>query len=246
MYNIFRTWMHRYFADEEAVLLVLLLAAAVVVLMTMGSILAPMIAAVIIAFMLEGMVARLRSWGLGHIWAVIITSLVFIGSLVLVILVLLPVLWQQLVRLISEVPGMFGEWRDVLLLLPQRYPNLITENQVDELLRVFTTRLGQLGQSILTFSVAKLPVLVGVLIYLVLVPILVFFFLKDGRKIVGWLAAFLPTNRPVMTKIWAEMNLQIANYVRGKVIEIISVTWCSSCWGSTTRCCWRWRWGCPC
>ena len=37
---------------------------------------------------------------------------------------------------------------------------------------------------------------------------------------IEWLATVLPQERPVMRKIWREMNEQIANYVRGKVIEI--------------------------
>lgn len=223
MVNIFRIWINRYLADEEAVLLLVLLVASVILVMTMGDILAPFIAASIIAFMLEGMVARLRRWGVNHIAAVSITTLVFIVLLVVTIVIVLPVLWQQLSRLITEVPGMFSAWRKVLLLLPERYPTLITEYQVDELVRMSTSRLGDVGQRVLQFSVAQLPVLITVLVYLVLVPILVFFLLKDGEKIGRWLAAFLPTNRPAMTRIWLEMNLQIANYVRGKVIEILIV-----------------------
>jgi len=71
--------------------------------------------------------------------------------------------------------------------------------------------------------VTNLPVLVTVLVYLILVPILVFFFLKDSDAIIEWAASFLPKERPVMSKIWHEMNDQIANYVRGKVMEIFIV-----------------------
>jgi putative permease len=55
------------------------------------------------------------------------------------------------------------------------------------------------------------------------VPLLVFFFLKDAKGMLGWVGSFLPAKRPVMSEIWTEMNLQIANYVRGKVTEIIVV-----------------------
>ena len=44
----------------------------------------------------------------------------------------------------------------------------------------------------------------------------------------NWIASVLPKERPVMTQIWGEMNLQIANYVRGKVIEIVIVGLVSS------------------
>jgi putative permease len=59
------------------------------------------------------------------------------------------------------------------------------------------------------------------MIYLVLVPILVFFFLKDRELIGRWFRSYLPTERALLSHVAQEMNLQIANYIRGKVIEII-------------------------
>ncbi|GAB1261404.1 AI-2E family transporter [Aurantivibrio plasticivorans] len=223
MYSIFRNWINRYFADEEAVLLVLIMIGAVIVLMTMGDILAPMIASMIIAFLMEGMVARLRGWGVPHLVAVSLASIVFVGALAVIMLVLLPGLWQQLTRLMTDVPRMFGEWQSVVLLLPQKYPNIVSEPQIAQLMEAIAKRIGDFGQQVVSFSVTRLPILAAVIVYLVLVPILVFFFLKDGRKVLRFVASFLPNERPVMTKIGLEMNQQIANYVRGKVIEILLV-----------------------
>ena len=50
MLTVFRTWMERYFADEEAVLVALILIVSIFVIVTFGVVLAPMITAVIIAF----------------------------------------------------------------------------------------------------------------------------------------------------------------------------------------------------
>ncbi|GAB1264642.1 AI-2E family transporter [Aurantivibrio infirmus] len=224
MINIFRNWMNRYFADEEAVLVVILLAAAVVLMMTLGDILAPIIASVIIAFLMEGMVARLKGIGVPHIVAVVIALLVVVGAIIVLLFVLLPGMWNQISNLVAEVPGMVSEMRRVALLLPEQYPNVFSESFVDESITNTNRQLSTFSNSVLSFSVAKLPLLIAVAIYIVLVPILVFFFLKDGKKILSWLGRFLPNNRPVMTQIWVEMNIQIANYVRGKAIEILIVT----------------------
>ena len=64
-------------------------------------------------------------------------------------------------------------------------------------------------------------VLVSVMIYLVLVPILVFFFLEDREQIGQWFRSYLPRERSLITQVAQEMNQQIANYIRGKFIEII-------------------------
>src|SRR5690606_10709611 len=101
---------------------------------------------------------------------------------------------------------------------------LVSEEQVEKLMVATTNELGRLGQGLVSFSVSSLPVLMAVLVYFVLVPILVFFFLKDSDLIMRWITGFLPNKRPMMSKIWQEMNQQIANYVRGKFIEILIIS----------------------
>lgn len=228
MIRIFNRWIERYFADEEAVLLAVMIVVGLAIVLYMGVVLAPMMAAVIIAFLMQGVVERFKLWGMRHIAAVTLAFLILAGSIVVGLLYILPALWHQVVNLFSEAPRMLKEGQELLLLLPQKYPAMITEMQVKELTGGLRAELAQVGQTILSFSIAQLPILVAVLIYVVLVPILVFFFLKDGREMVVWFENFLPRERPVMQQIWHEMNIQIANYVRGKVIEIVIVAGVSS------------------
>ena len=223
MLNILRGWVDRYFGEEEAVLLMLILVASLVVVLTMGSVLAPAIAGLIIAFLLQGLVDRLKSWRMPHWLAVSVATFVLVALLAITFFYLMPVLWQQLVRLVGEVPGMLTEGQQLLSLLPEKYPNLLTDIQVQNIMDTVGRELGGMGQDVLSFSVSSLPLVAGVLIYLILVPILVFFFLKDSDQILAWMSAFLPKQRPMMSQIWHEMNDQVANYVRGKVIEILVV-----------------------
>lgn len=227
MLTILRSWIARYFSDEEAVLLLVLLGVGLLIVLTMGDILAPMIASIIIAFLMQGMVVRLRQWGLPHSLAVLLTFCTLIAGLAAIMLGLVPIFWRQATRFFAELPRMLREWQELMLVLPERYPNLISKEQVEQMMSVTSAELGYMGQNILSFSVSNLPILVTVLIYFVLVPILVFFFLKDSRILIGWFAGFLPRHRPLMSKIWQEMNQQFANYVRGKVIEIFIVGTCS-------------------
>jgi putative permease len=68
-----------------------------------------------------------------------------------------------------------------------------------------------------------------------IVPFLILFFLKDKVLILQWISGFLPDNRDLSTEVWREVNRQIANYIRGKIWEIIIVWWSHSspyfpCW----------------
>ncbi len=65
-------------------------------------------------------------------------------------------------------------------------------------------------------------------VYLVLVPLMVFFLLKDKEQMLNAVRRVLPRNRGLAGQVWKEMNQQITNYIRGKVLEMIVVgiaTW---------------------
>lgn len=228
MFVVFQNWMERYFADEEAVLVAVLLVVGFAIVIQLGVVLAPMITAVIIAFMMQGVVAKLKVWGVRHSVAVTLAFLLLAGSLIVGLIYIVPAIWHQAHLLVRETPRMLQDGQELLLLLPEAYPALASEAQVTELINVLRVRLGVAGQTLLSISFAQIPVIIAVLIYLVLVPILVFFFLKDSEQMLAWASSMLPKKRPVMRQIWGEMNQQIANYVRGKFIEIVIVAGVSS------------------
>ncbi len=221
MIKVLRDWLHRYFSDEQAVVLAVLLILGFAAVLTLGGMLAPVLTGLVLAFLMQGLVTALVRLRLPHIVAVGLVFALFMSLLGLFLLVLMPLLWQQLSNLFNELPRMLGEWQSLLLLLPQRYPNLITDAQVLELIEAMRGEVGKFGQWALSFSLSSLPVLVSVMIYLVLVPILVFFFLKDSQLIAAWFRGYLPRERALITQVAQEMNQQIANYIRGKFIEII-------------------------
>lgn len=221
MIKVLRDWLHRYFSDEQAVVLAVLLILGFAGVLTLGGMMAPVLTGLVLAFLMQGVVTGLVRLRLPKIVAVWLVFALFLSLLGLFLLVLMPLVWRQLSNLFNELPRMLGEWQALFLLLPERYPNLISDAQVLELIESVRGELGKFGQWALSFSLASLPVLAGAMIYLVLVPILVFFFLKDSQLIGVWFRGYLPRERTLITQVAQEMNQQIANYIRGKFIEII-------------------------
>lgn len=221
MLKVLRDWLQRYFSDEEAVVLAVLLILGFTLVLSLGGMLAPVLAGLVLAFLMQGLVNAFERLHLPQLAAVWIVFTLFMGLLALFMLVLMPLLWQQLITLFNELPRMLGEWQSLLLLLPERYPHLVSEEQVLQAIEAARGEIGQFGQWALGFSLSSLPLLVNILIYLVLVPILVFFFLKDRQLIGGWFRGYLPSERTLITQVAHEMNQQIANYIRGKAIEIL-------------------------
>lgn len=221
MRNFFKGFLDRYFHDEEAVIFTLILLTSLVILLTLGSIIAPLIAALILAYLLQGLVGTLQRLGLNYFWAVVIVYALFISAFSAVLLLLLPQAWRQAALLVNELPRLISEGQSLLLLLPESYPNLLTEIQIQEFIRGLRGELALFGQYVVSYSIASIPNIFSWLIFIILVPVLVFFMMKDKVVLVEWVAGLLPRHRPLMRKIWQEMDLQVANYVRGKALEIV-------------------------
>ena len=220
MFKVLRDWIQRYFSDEEAVVLAVLLFLAFTAVLTLGGMLAPVLAGMVLAYLMQGLVVTLERLRVPGGAAVGLVFALFMGVLLVFIIVVVPLLWHQLITLFNELPGMLAKWQSLLLLLPERYPHLVSDEQVLQAIEVARGEIGKFGQWALTFSLSSLPLLVNIMIYLVLVPILVFFFLKDREMIGQWVRGYLPRERALITRVAHEMNRQIANYIRGKVIEI--------------------------
>ena len=223
MLDFISRWYRRYFTDPQASLLVVLLVVGVVILATMGKMLAPLLAALVIAYLLEGAIYKLQKKKMPRIWAVNLVYLLFVAFMMFILLVLLPILSRQVSQFFKEVPEMIGNGQALLLRLPEQYPELISVEYVEELIFTIQGALSDLGQSVLSVSVASIPAIISILVYLILVPLMIFFFLKDKAMILGWMGRFLPKERQLVNEIWTEMDGQIGNYIRGKSNEILIV-----------------------
>jgi putative permease len=213
----------RYFSDPEAVILAVLLLVSTLVVVYFGGMLAPVIASLVIAFLLEGLVRLFERMRLPRTLSVWLVFSLFMAVLLLVLFGLMPLLSQQLTQLVADLPRMVANGQNVLMQLPERYPQLISMEQLDQLNASIRAEIAALGQSLVSYSLASIVGVLTILVYLVLMPLLVFFFLKDKQLILAWLSRYLPRQRGLTNRVWADVEVQIANYVRGKFIEVVIV-----------------------
>jgi putative permease len=216
-------WLRRQLADPQIVALTLIVVLLALFVWLFGQMLAPLLASLVIAYLLNSLASGLRARGLPHNVAVLFVFTLFLAILWACFFWLAPLLTRQMAQLFQQVPYMVAEVQQALLQLPQKYPNYVSEQQIRDVFAGFNAELIRFGQRLLSFSVASLMTLFVILIYLVLVPLLVFFLLKDKDLIIGWMAGFLPKDRRLTNEVWTEVDNQIGNYVRGKLVEILIV-----------------------
>jgi len=227
MIKLLNDWYNKNFNDPQVAILAILLLLSATILFFFGDILAPLLAAIMIAYLLDGAVTFLKKKGCPKFIAIGITFSLFVIVLLIVLFILAPLLFQQTTQFVLEVPKMLAQGQALLMQLPEKYPNVISSNQVSNLLIEIRTQITDLSQAIVTFSLSSVSDLLTFMVYLIIVPLLIFFFLKDKNEILKWFGFFLPSDRKLVSKVWNEMNGKIAGYVRGKFLEIVLV-WVTS------------------
>ena len=223
MVNLFTDWYKRKFSDPHAVTLMVILICAFLFIYFFSNLLMPVFVAIALAFLLDLPVNKLVVLGFSRTSAVVTVLTSFVGVSLIGFLGLTPVIWQQSSNLLQEVPHMVSEGQSYLLTLPERYPEIITVEQIDTVIKMVNEKFIEWGQVILKASLNSLSDLVALIIYFILVPLMVFFFLKDKKDLLASFSAFLPRDRRMASQVGNEMNQQIMNYIRGKVIEILII-----------------------
>jgi len=223
MNQLIRTWIHRYFSNPQMAILWLLLIVGFALVLLLGEMLAPVLAAIVIAYLLEGVITLLARRRVPRKAAVLIVFIFFMICLMALLVVLLPLASHQVGQLIQQLPAMFAKGQHLLMQLPEKYPDYITVVQVRQITGSLSSQITGFAQNIVSFSLASVRGIISAIIYLILVPLMVFFFLMDKQVIIDWVKSFLPDNRGLAREVWLEVNRQFANYVRGKIMEIIIV-----------------------
>ena len=218
-----RSWFERHLADPQVMGLAIVLVAGFFIVFLTGEMLAPVIASIIIAYLLEGLVGVFQRNGLPRLVAVLLVFLIFIAFMAFVTFALLPLLSRQTTQLFQLLPDMLTSGQSALMRLPQRYPELFSEAQIRDLIDSIRVEALSYGQQVVSLSVSSVVSVITIAVYVILMPLLVFFFLKDKDRIVRWIVQFLPHDRGLLSQVWVEVDRQIGNYVRGKFIEIVII-----------------------
>jgi len=227
MINILKQWYQRYFTDPQTVIFAFILIIGFLLIVVMNAHLMPILIGIIIAYLFEGLVVRMGQINLNRSIAASFATALILTAIILTLFVLLPLLSKQLSELIRDMPLMLGKGQQLLSQLPQQYPDYVSTQQVEELLSFMRTEVTTLGQRVVSLSLASVVGVITFFVYLILLPLMVFFFLKDKELILGWLGGFLPDERRLVREVWADLDVKIASYVRGKFLEIL-IIWITS------------------
>lgn len=224
MFEMLQNWYRQRFNDPQIIALLAILLTGFGIIYFFSGLLMPLLIAIVLAYLLEWPIRFLSNrLNFPRILSLALVLGGFISLSIFLFVVLLPRLWHQAVNFLKDLPSMFNLLNIWLAELPEHYPELIDYATLDTLMNSLRGRILGFGDSLLAFSWNSIVSMVEIGIYAFLVPLMVFFLLKDKAIFIGSTLRFLPKNRLLAVRVWSEMQQQIANYIRGKFLEILIV-----------------------
>ena len=206
------------------------------ILWLLSPILAPFLAAAILAYILAPLVAKMEAKGVSRAVGSGFAVLALLLAVVLLMLIVLPLFYKEIAQLVELFPG-FAEqlktrvvpWLNekfgiAISIDPSTLRQFITDNLSDA--------SGIAKKLFSSASVGGLAV-VGFLINLLLIPVVLFYVLRDWKQLVGHVDGLIPRNmHPTVSGIATEIDAVLSEFLRGQVsvMLIMSIYYVLGLW----------------
>ena len=218
MRDFLNKFFNRFFSNEESIYFAILLVTSFGFIIYFGKVLLPVIISLVIAFLLNGLMRSLISFSLSRKVAFSITLIVFFGFY-LSLFMALPSLGAQINNLLQNLPSIVASFQETLSIMNDYFSEedleVIFSNLSSQISILLSSALGQLAGTV--------SLMFNAILYAIMIPLMVFFFLKDKEELLPLAASVLPKENDFMKTVFAEMNGQLFNYVTGKFIEMLIV-----------------------
>ncbi len=191
-------------------------------------ILSPFLIGVLLAYLGDPLVDRLERWKLSRTWGVIAVFALFSLLLAISLLVLVPLLGKQLMRLYELAPQMI-DWAQHQA-LPWVQAQLGLNDgfwRFDQLKAAFSEHLGKTGDivgKVLARVTSSGLALLAWLANLLLIPVVSFYLMRDWDLMVAKLRGLLPRNREgLVVKLAGECHEVLGAFLRGQLLVMLAL-----------------------
>ena len=191
-------------------------------------ILTPFLVAIVLAYMFDPVVDRLERLGFSRTWGTITVFTLFTVILMTLLLVLVPLLAKQLLKLYQLAPQVLDWLQHTAMPWVQAKLGLSDSFwKFDKIKAAITENMGQATDIVgivLSQATASSLVLIGLLANLVLIPVVAFYLLRDWNIMMARIRDLLPRSRAdQIVSLAKECHDVLGAFVRGQLLVMLAL-----------------------
>lgn len=191
----------------------------------LAPILAPFVAAAILAYICNPLVARLCKKKMPRTAAVVLVMSGLLLASILLLLIMLPLLQTEIALLVQRVPQWLNAARDNLSPLLQQWFGADVELDMDALKSALLSgwqNSDGAGMSLLPLLGAGGSALLAQLLSLLLIPLAMFYLLRDWNELLARVDALIPRHwQKLVDQIARESDRVLAEFLRGQIAVML-------------------------
>ena len=236
------SWFWRWFLNNKIVtmLLIVLLSLLILLVFTkvsylfkpfwqfLGVVGLPIIMAGIFYYLMNPLVDYFEKRNVPRIWSIIALFILVVALIIWGIVVIVPKIQEQTISFADNFPQYIEtvkEKTDEILANPIFSQIRV---QLENAGTKVENSIGDILKNISTFTFQGLGSFFGavatVVVALITMPFILFYLLKDGKKLPPYLMKFLPTKiRKPTLQVLSEVNDQVSSYIRGQLTVAFAV-----------------------
>lgn len=199
---------------------VIALVAFVLFLVLLSDILLPFVLGMAVAYFLDPVADRMEAAGINRTTATAIIIGLFLVLVILAVILLVPVIIDQFVGLLNNLPGYYQSLHDFLLPFIDRFVDIPALQQSAEFKQTVGQYVGEAVKSLGSISkniVGGGLALVNMVMLLVISPVVAFYLLRDWDHIVARIDSWLPKKNAGQVRMLAKhIDDVLAGFVRGQ------------------------------
>ena len=218
MQSLLNKFLKRFFSNEESIYFAILLVCSFLFIIFFGNVLLPVIISIVIAFLLNGLMTGFENLKVSQNLSLTLTLIVFFGFY-LSLFMALPSIGTEINNLIQNLPSIVSSFQQTLM----EMNNYFSEEDIDLIFANLSNQINTLLSSALGQLAGTITLMFNAILYAIMIPLMVFFFLKDKNELLPIASFFLPKENGFMQSVFSEMNDQLFNYVTGKALEMIII-----------------------
>jgi predicted PurR-regulated permease PerM len=192
-----------------------------------SAVLTPIVISFILYYLLDPIIDFLESKKIKRIWGIILVYLLILGLLTLLFIWLIPNLQEQFMNLIESIPELFDT---VTNFLRDFLNNFIQNPQQEDALNQFLSFFENIETNFMDYITegisgvgSVISSVTNVFIIILMVPIILFFLLKDGSQFIrSFMTKMPPGGRKDVTSILRAIDTQVGDYIKGQIIVAIA------------------------
>lgn len=152
----------------------------------------------------------------------LLVSIFFILILFLLLGVIPPMVTQAY-NFLSNLPDILATNQESITIFIDNISAKVPKSTINDLIISAKQYLTVKSTDGVLFIINLLPITFEILLYFILVPIMLFFLLKDGSDFSKYYSSIAPKSAKSIKKFWIELDNRLGSYLQGKIIEMLIV-----------------------